>query len=69
MVQPVVDGDGRVIAMLSIRDIPLVNQLMHLQWTTWTVGELREPQATNVSSAQLQKHADAPRTSTSWSLK
>jgi CBS domain-containing protein len=30
---PVVDGDGRVIAMLSIRDIPQEHQLMHLQWT------------------------------------
>ena len=36
---PVVDGDGRVIAMLSMRDIPPVNQLMHFQWTTWTRGE------------------------------
>ena len=50
---PVVDGDGRVIAMLSIRDIPLVNQLMHLQWTTWTVGELREPRPRSSGFDQL----------------
>jgi len=36
---PVVDGDGRVIAMLSMRDIPAINQLMYFQWTTWTRGE------------------------------
>ena len=37
---PVVDGDGRVIAMLSMRDIPPVNQLMHLNWTTWINGRV-----------------------------
>jgi CBS domain-containing protein len=37
---PVVDGDGRVIAMLSMRDIPFINQLMHLNWTTWTNGKV-----------------------------
>jgi CBS domain-containing protein len=37
---PVVDSDGRVIAMLSIRDIPQEHQLMHLQWS---VSRARAP--------------------------
>jgi CBS domain-containing protein len=37
---PVVDSDGRVFAMLSIRDIPQEHQLMHLQWT---VSRTRAP--------------------------
>jgi CBS domain-containing protein len=37
---PVVDGDGRVIAMLSIQDIPQEHQLMHFQWT---VSRARAP--------------------------
>ena len=37
---PVVDGGGRVIAMLSIRDIPQEHQLMHLQWS---VSRARAP--------------------------
>lgn len=37
---PVVEGDGRVIAMLSIRDIPQEHQLMHLQWA---VSRARAP--------------------------
>ena len=38
---PVVDDDGRLIAMLSMRDIPPVNQLMHLNWTFWISGNPR----------------------------
>jgi CBS domain-containing protein len=33
---PVVDGSGRVIAMLSMRDIPLEHRIMHRQWQEWT---------------------------------
>jgi hypothetical protein len=35
---PVV-ADGRVIAMLSMRDIPVEHRIMHRQWTTWTNGK------------------------------
>ena len=36
---PVVDAHGRVVAMLSMRDIPLEHRIMHRQWTTWTNGK------------------------------
>lgn len=36
---PVVDAQGRVIAMLSMRDIPLEHRIMHERWTTWTHGK------------------------------
>lgn len=36
---PVIDGDGRVIAMLSMRDIPIEQRIMHQQWTDWTKGK------------------------------
>ena len=64
---PVVDGGGRVIAMLSMRDIPSVNQLMHLQWMTWTNGKGREPRTgqANLRAAQSQNFANSPRASTS----
>jgi CBS domain-containing protein len=32
--------DGAVIGVLSMRDIPLHNQIMHHQWTTWTKGKV-----------------------------
>jgi CBS domain-containing protein len=35
---PVVDGSGRAVAMLSMRDIPVEHRVMHRQWTEWTNG-------------------------------
>lgn len=37
---PVVDDDGKVVAMLSMRDVPLENQIMHRRWTEWTHDKL-----------------------------
>lgn len=37
---PVVGRDGKVIAMLSMRDIPPEHRIMHRQWTEWTNGKL-----------------------------
>ena len=34
---PVVDGNGRLIAMLSMRDIPPEHRIMYRQWKEWTV--------------------------------
>lgn len=33
---PVIQGDGRVVAMMSMRDVPLEHRIMHRQWTEWT---------------------------------
>lgn len=35
---PVVDGSGRAVAMLSMRDVPVDHRIMHRQWTDWTNG-------------------------------
>ncbi len=33
---PVMDGDGTVVAMLSMRDIPVEYRILHQQWSDWT---------------------------------
>lgn len=35
---PVVEG-GRVVAILSMRDVPPEYRIMHRQWTEWTNGK------------------------------
>lgn len=35
---PVVADDGRVLAMLSMRDVPPEHRIMHRQWSDWTGG-------------------------------
>lgn len=36
---PVTGDDGRVIAMLSMRDIPPEHRIMHQQWNEWTTNK------------------------------
>lgn len=40
---PVVEGDGQVVAMLSMRDVPLKHRVMYQQWIEWTTGENGKP--------------------------
>lgn len=35
---PVVDAEGQVISMLSMRDVPPEYRIMHRQWCEWTKG-------------------------------
>jgi CBS domain-containing protein len=48
---PVLDQHGHVIGMLSMRDIPLANHIMHQNWTTWTDGRFVEASKTDAGSA------------------
>jgi CBS domain-containing protein len=36
---PVVGGEGRLIAVLSMGDVPPEHRIMHRQWTEWTDGK------------------------------
>jgi CBS domain-containing protein len=36
---PVVGDSGRVVAILSMRDIPPEHRIMHQQWTEWQNGK------------------------------
>ena len=40
-------SDGKIVAMLSIRDIPPEHHIMHRQWSQWT-----QSPGTNTSTAQ-----------------
>ncbi len=40
---PVVESDGRVVAMLSMRDVPLQHRVMYQQWIEWTTGANGKP--------------------------
>lgn len=33
---PVIGGDGTVVAMLSMRDIPVEYRILHQHWSDWT---------------------------------
>jgi CBS domain-containing protein len=36
---PVVDATGRVVSMLSMRDVPLAYRIMQQRWSEWTNGK------------------------------
>ncbi len=40
---PVVEDDGKVIAMLSMHDVPPEYRIMHRQWVEWTDGKGTSP--------------------------
>jgi CBS domain-containing protein len=36
---PVVDGDGHVIGVVSMRDVPLEYRILHQQWSQWMAAD------------------------------
>lgn len=48
---PVVDAQDRVIAILSMRDIPLEHRIMHERWTTWTNGKTSQSAQTAATAS------------------